>query len=139
SRLGHWRFGMHAGAQGDSSRNKWVLLLAVFCSIVAGCANWQWNTKARLEPPDRHTIVLDQLVVHSNFDLPSQHRLLQEINAERNDVSNKLSLPVSDEKIDVYVFKEPEQFYDFIRRKYPSFPDRRAFFIETDTRLSVYS
>ena len=83
--------------------------------------------------------MLDQLVIHSNFDLPSQHRLLQEINAERTDVSNRLNLPLSDEKIDVYVFKEPQQFYDFIRQKYPNFPDRRAFFIETDTQLSVYA
>src|SRR5262249_42937350 len=45
----------------------------------------------------------------------------------------------SDEKIHVYLFKEAEQFYDFIRQKYPNFPDRRAFFIETDTRLAVYA
>ena len=43
-------------------------------------------------------------------------------------MSNLLNVPVSDEKIHVYLFKEGEQFYDFIRQKYPSFPDRRAFF-----------
>ena len=45
------------------------------------------------ELPDRFTVPLDQLVVHSNFELPSQHRLLQEINSERVDVSSKLNLP----------------------------------------------
>ena len=89
--------------------------------------------------PDKYTVTLDQLVIHSNFPLPSQHRLLQEINAERVDVSNKLNLPVSDETIQVYLFKDAEQFSDFIRLKYPNFPDRRAFFVETDTRLAVYA
>jgi hypothetical protein len=89
--------------------------------------------------PDRYTVALDQLLIHSNFDLPGQHRLLQEINSQRVDVSNKISLPVSDEKIHVYLFKDGEQFYEFIRQKYPNFPDRRAFFIETDTRLTVYA
>ena len=84
-------------------------------------------------------MALDQLTIHSNFELPSQHRLLQEINAERVDVSSKLNLPVSDERIQVYLFKDAEQFSDFIRQKYPNFPDRRAFFVESDTRLAVYA
>ncbi len=89
--------------------------------------------------PDKYTVTLDQLVVHTNFPLPSKHRLLQEINAERLDVSNKLALPVSDETINVYLFHDAEQFTEFIRLKYPNFPDRRAFFVETDTRLEVYA
>ncbi|HTQ38263.1 MAG TPA: DUF1570 domain-containing protein [Pirellulales bacterium] len=109
------------------------------CAVVCGCATWHTTTKPAVELPERFTVTLDQLVIHSNFELPSQHRLLQELNAERTDVSSKLNLPISDEKIHVYLFKEPEQFYEFIRQKYPNFPDRRAFFIETDTKLSVYA
>jgi hypothetical protein len=111
--------------------------LTVFAAV-AGCASWQWN-RHQVNLPERHTVNLDQLVVHSDFELPSQHRLLTEINAERADVSGQLNLPISDEKIDVYVFREPEKFYEFIRQQYPNFPDRRAFFIETDTRLSVFA
>ena len=107
-------------------------------AAVTGCASWQWN-RHQVNLPERHTVNLDQLVIHSDFELPSQHRLLQEINAERTDVSGQLNLPISDEKIDVYVFREPEKFYEFIRKQYPNFPDRRAFFIETDTRLSVFA
>jgi hypothetical protein len=89
--------------------------------------------------PDRYDLPLDQLVVHSNFELPSHQRLLQELNSERIDICTKLGLPVSDEKIHVYLFKDSDQFYDFIRQKYPSFPDRRAFFVESDTKLAVYA
>jgi hypothetical protein len=116
-----------------------VALALLVCAAIAGCATWHTQKLAGPELPTRFTVALDQLIIHSNFELPSQHRLLQELNAERVDISNELSLPVSDEKIQVYLFKEPEQFYEFIRQKYPSFPDRRAFFIETDTRLSVYA
>jgi len=121
-------------------RSSFPVLLAgvVLCALAPGCATWRW-TANRAQEPDRYTIALDQLIIHSNFELPSQHRLLQELNSERVDVSNLLNVPVSDEKIHVYLFKEGEQFYDFIRQKYPSFPDRRAFFLETDTRLSVYA
>jgi hypothetical protein len=107
--------------------------------VSTGCAVWHTSRPTAAELPERFTVGLDQLIIHSNFELPSQHRLLQEINVERVDVSNKLNLPISDEKIHVYLFKESQQFYDFIRQKYPNFPDRRAFFLETDTRLTVYA
>ncbi len=111
----------------------------MICAALPGCATWHTNPTARVDLPERFTVQLDQLVVHSNFELPTQHRLLQEINGERVDISNELNLPISDEKIHVYLFKEAQQFYEFIRQKYPSFPDRRAFFLETDTRLTVYA
>jgi hypothetical protein len=39
----------------------------------------------------------------------------------------------------VYLFETAEEFQGFIRLHHPEFPDRRAFFVETDTRLSVYA
>jgi hypothetical protein len=89
--------------------------------------------------PDRHDVVLDQLVVHSNFELPGQHRLLQELNAQRTDLSSKLALPISDEPVHVYLFADAERFGQFMQKRYPNFPQRRAFFVETDTKLAVYA
>jgi uncharacterized protein DUF1570 len=105
---------------------------------VTGCASYV--TKS-LQPalPDRHDVVLDQLVVYSNFELPEQHRLLQELNAQRTDVSSRLSLPISDEPIRVYLFADAARFEEFIRHRFPTFPHRRAFFVETDTELFVYA
>jgi hypothetical protein len=112
--------------------------LVCACLFAGGCATWRTNAP-KVALPNRYDLPLDQLIVHSNFELPSQQRLLQELNSERIDISNKLGLPVSDEKIHVYLFKDSDQFYDFIRQKYPSFPDRRAFFVESDTRLAVFA
>jgi hypothetical protein len=136
---------MHAGApQATTLRHrtrlvKWIIGALMICAVAVGCATWHTNQVSRVDLPERFTVTLDQLVVHSNFELPTQHRLLQEINAERVDVSSELNLPISNETIHVYLFKEAQQFYDFIRQKYPNFPDRRAFFLETDTRLTVYA
>ena len=60
-----------------------LIALSLACG---GCAGWR---AARPELPVRDNVRLDQLVIHSNFDIPSQHRLLQEVNALRLDVSGK--------------------------------------------------
>jgi hypothetical protein len=107
-------------------------------SMLVGCTAFDVRTTAPALP-DRHDVRLDQLVVHSNFELPGQHRLLQELNDQRADLSNKLALPISDEPIDVYLFADAERYAEFIDRRFPNFPSRRAFFVETDTRLAVYA
>lgn len=113
-------------------------LLAWAAVLVSGCVTLD-SQSALSALPDRHEVVLDQLVVYSNFELPGQHRLLQELNAQRADLSSKLALPISDEPIHVYLFADSEQFSRFISRHYPDFPHRRAFFVETDTKLAVYA
>jgi hypothetical protein len=110
----------------------WVVL------CVSGCASYVTKS-SQPALPDRHDVVLDQLVVYSNFELPEQHRLLQELNAQRTDVSSRLSLPISDEPIRVYLFADAARFEEFIRHRFPTFPHRRAFFVETDTELFVYA
>jgi hypothetical protein len=89
--------------------------------------------------PARNNVVLEQLVVYTDFQLPKQHRLMGELTALRTDLSLRLDLPLSDEPIHVYLFETSEQFREFMQRNYPSFPSRRAFFVETDTRLAVYA
>jgi hypothetical protein len=106
--------------------------------LACGCAMFDARMSAPALP-DRHDVVLDQLIVYSNFELPGQHRLLQELNAQRADLSSKLALPISDEPIHVYLFADAERFSRFMNQRFPDFPDRRAFFVETDTRLTVYA
>ncbi|MBN1908973.1 MAG: DUF1570 domain-containing protein [Pirellulales bacterium] len=93
----------------------------------------------RLRLPDAHSVVREQLVIHSDFPLPAHHRLLDELVALRVDLSQKLLLPISDEPIHVYLFDDAKQFQAFMRTRHPTFADRRAFFAESDTRLEVYA
>ncbi|MGW8257840.1 MAG: DUF1570 domain-containing protein, partial [Thermoguttaceae bacterium] len=65
--------------------------------------------------------------------------LFDELVAERDYVNQLLVLPFSDEPIHVYLFENEERFNAFMKIFYPDFPRRRSFFIETDTKLSVYA
>lgn len=89
--------------------------------------------------PARNTLVRDQLVIHSDFPLSAHHRLFEELTAQRADLCRQLALPCSDEPIQVYLFESPQRFEGFMRLHHPEFPDRRAFFVETDAWLSVYA
>jgi Protein of unknown function (DUF1570) len=100
-----------------------------------GCAGWR--SAPRL--PVRNSMVLDQLVIFSDSPLPRNHRLLQELRTLRTVVSTQLGLPLSDEPIHVYLFRKADQFEAYMRARHPELPARRAFFVETDTRLSVYA
>lgn len=109
-------------------------LLAVLA--LGGCSGTLAN---RLAPPDRNTLVRDQLVIHGDFPLAAHHRLFEELTAQRADLCRRLGLTTSDEPIDVYLFESAERFDGFIRLHYPQFPDRRAFFVETDAKLMIYA
>jgi hypothetical protein len=50
-----------------------------------------------------------------------------------------LALPISDEPIHVYLFATSDELAAFMRVQFPDVPPRRAFFVESDTRLSVYA
>ena len=89
--------------------------------------------------PTQHQVPAQQLVFHCDFDLPPDHRLVRELTAERDDVADTLGLPASDEPIDVYLFRDADAYGQYLRRHFPTVPSRRAFFVETDTRLAVYA
>jgi hypothetical protein len=102
---------------------------------VAGCSPFQRSPAL----PVSNSVSLSQLVIYSDFELPRDHRLLRELDSLRNHVSMTLALPVSEEPIHVYLFKTPNRYTSFMQKHYPDFPDRRAFFVKTDTRLNVYA
>lgn len=101
----------------------------------SGCAG---SLPSRLALPDQDTLVRDQLAIHSDFPVAAHHRLFEELTAQRANLCRRLALPCSDEPIHVYLFESAERFDGFIKLHYPQFPDRRAFFVETDAKLAIY-
>ena len=137
-----------------------VLLVGACLSLASGCLRaWQatpWKTAALssstslataaagLLPapgdlPGRTEVIAGQLVIHADFPLAEQHRLIRELEALRTDVSQDLGLPISDEPVHLYLFDSADRYDAFVARRFPGFPARRAFFVETDTTLSVYA
>jgi hypothetical protein len=114
---------------------RWTAFLLVALTL-SGCAG---TLAGRLTLPTQNTLVRDQLVIHGDFSLAAHHRLFEELTAQRAEVCRQLALPHSDEPIQLYLFETPERFEGFMRLHHPEFPDRRAFFVETDARLIVYA
>lgn len=127
-------------------------LLATLPMAVIGCAHLATvsSWEATLPPairaggdvpdlPNRTELVAGQLVIHADFPLAGQHRLVRELEEMRADVSQELGLPISDEPVHLYLFESPARYEAFVAARFPSFPVRRAFFVETDTTLSVFA
>lgn len=89
--------------------------------------------------PTRSDVTAGQLVIHADFPIAGQHRLVRELDGLRTDVSQELGLPVSDEPVNLYLFETTDRYDAFVARRFPTFPARRAFFVETDTSLSVFA
>ena len=126
---------------------RWMLILCAGLCAVAGCRGVP-QPKVLSSPtgapesasvPDAFQTPVGQLIFHSDFPLPADHRLVRELVAERDDVNQTLALAPSSEPIHVYLFRDVERYQEFLRRKFPSVPSRRAFFLETDTRLAIYA
>ena len=117
--------------------NVWLRFSGFWLSVVlwAGCS--RWNPPAEL--PVASSLILDELVVYSDFQLPENHRLLVDLQQMRTRLTQELDLPFSDEPVEVYLFKTPRRYQRFLTHNYPQFPERRAFFVQTDTRLCVYT
>lgn len=111
-------------------------LAIVNSSVILGCAG---VIERSVPLPARHALVMDQLVIHSDFNLPQHHRLLEDLRALRATLQAKLGLQSSDEPIHVYLFETESRFNAFSARHYPEFPTRRAFFVKNDTSLAVYA
>ena len=89
--------------------------------------------------PERHVVQAGQLVIHADFGLAEQHRLIRDLETLRTEVSQDLGLPISDEPVHLYLFSDTSRYDTFAARHFPNFPVRRAFFVETDTTLAVFA
>ena len=96
-------------------------------------------TLAGPDLPRRTELSVGQLVIHADFPLAGQHRLVRELDGLRAEVSQTLGLPISDEPVHLYLFDSPDRFDAFVAKRFPTFPKRRAFFVETDTTLAVFA
>lgn len=101
-----------------------------------GCAA-PWRDYVGL--PRQHELVRQELVIHSDFALAAHHRLVEDLVARRADLCRHLDLAASDEPIDIYLFEDGSKYDAYMKRSFPGLPRRRAFFVETDTRLTVYA
>ncbi len=113
-----------------------VLIFTLILITSFGCFH---AVQKKLELPGQDRIVLDQLVIHTDFALPRKHRLLGELTGLRKNIANQLDLPTSDEPINIYLFENADSYHQYMAIHHPHFPNRRAFFLKSDTTLEVYA
>ncbi|HEY1601186.1 MAG TPA: DUF1570 domain-containing protein [Pirellulales bacterium] len=114
------------------------LLAAGILTIAAlgGCAGVFEHSAAL---PVRHAVVLDQLVIHTDFRMPKQDRLFDDLRALRETMRSTLALQPTTEPIHIYLFENELRFKAYLAKHYPDFPARRAFFLQTENTLAVYA
>lgn len=112
---------------------RFVILILV--AMLTSCR----GVPQRVPLPEGHEIRVGQLVFHSDFDLPADHRLVRELVQERDDICNTLGFQPTNELIHVYLFRDAECYREYLMRNFPTVPSRRAFFLESDTQLIVYA
>ncbi len=112
-----------------------LVLLFASCSVL-GCQSLHKAAKPSLFA---HQVQREQIVLHSDFPLQTHDSLVEELCAQRERVASRLSLPLTDVPIHVYLFADDQSYYDFLDLRFPGFPPRRAIFVETDVQLAVYA
>lgn len=97
------------------------------------------SASAGATPRPGDPIARGQLVLHADFRLPQEHRLIDELVAERDLIAERLTLPITNEPIHVHLFADEAAYQRHVARQFPGFPERRAIFVETDVTLAVYA
>lgn len=126
-----------------------LLLVAGGAPGLAGCLSLPGRVDAEVSKPAAPNapapprpgdpIARGQLVLHADFRLPHEHRLIDELVAERDVIAERLTLPVTSEPIHVHLFADEAAYQRHVARQFPGFPERRAIFVETDVTLAVYA
>ena len=133
---GTWPTGATQDGENKAQRiRQRVLMLLVAGWLVAsgGCAPLE--LPARL--PSQSVSTQANLIIHSDFALAPQHRLLEHLPARKTELEAELGFPLADEPVYVYLFGDETTFSRYARQNLPGFAGRRALFVKTDTRLMV--
>lgn len=108
---------------------------------LTACSLWLFFGCTQLDLPTalpaKNLRMEQQLCVYSDFPLGPDHRLLTEATRRKADLETALGMELGDELIHVYLFDNAEKFHRYARKHLPSFAERRALFLKSDTRLMV--
>lgn len=88
--------------------------------------------------PDRLEMRVEQLQIHSDVEIDASHRLLHELVQLKSRIHEQLGLQPSGETIHIYLYENQQRLQEFAGRLQPM-AARRAYFIQTDTTLSVHA
>ncbi len=114
------------------------LLCAVAVCCLFGCVTMGLRHEV-VRKPARHSLQLDKLLLLSDFQIPSDHRLVAELQDLRAEIVSTLKLPPQRDQVSVYLFSDQASYQKYISATWPELPSRRAYFVGTSRELAVYT
>ena len=125
-------------------RRPWLWLALLACGLV-GCNLLPTQSSApkerveKKEPiagaPGKHAVRVSQFIFLSDVELRRDHPLFKDLEQLREQVYRELRLPPSNTEVFVYLFEDQARYEDFIHKKRPDLPMRRAYFMAQPRRL----
>ena len=113
----------------------YLLLLSIYAAA-AGCQSVPLVAPVH---SFEHRISRDQLILHSDFSLEKETRLIEELNDQRQWLTSRLRLAATEVPIHVHLFDSEVDYLKFMHHRFPTFASRRAIFVEAGDRLAVYA
>lgn len=117
--------------------------LAALAASFLGCQSAGWLRDAPAVSQEATTqrgqSIGSQLVLDGDIALPPDHRLIQDLVAQRQIINQRLRLPETDRPIYVHLLADEDSYHRHLSRRLPKFPARRALFVETSDSLDVYA
>lgn len=104
--------------------------------LLGGCRT---TTPKVVMPPTRYSLQVDQLAVLSEFKLPRDHELIQDLVRLRTQIVEQLDLPPQRDQVIVYLFNSELEYTQYLDATWPGLPRRRAYFVGTPRELAVYT
>ncbi|RPI89206.1 MAG: hypothetical protein EHM42_03415, partial [Planctomycetaceae bacterium] len=115
-----------------------LLLAGALATGGGGCASIKHTQRITL--PSKHLLRSDQLQVVSDFKIERDHAVIQDLKKLRRQVAESLDLPLGTKPVVVYLFPNEMEYMQYLQTRFPDYPARRAYFIETAGKdLSVYT
>lgn len=115
-----------------------LLLACVLAGWGGGCASIKHTQRIAL--PSKHLLRAEQLQVVSDFKIERDHAVIQDLKRLRRQVAESLDLPLGNKPVVVYLFPNEMEYMQYLQTRFPDYPARRAYFIETAGKeLSVYT
>ena len=120
-----------------------LVMTAVALALSVGCRSFKMNApppdrvEARTDAsasatppaPSKYSFRVAPYVFLSDFDVPHDQPLFQELAGMRDQITRELQLPPANTVVQVYLFEDRDRYERFMQARYPDLPLRRAFFI----------
>jgi len=89
--------------------------------------------------PLAHSVKTSGFIIRSDFAIAEDAPMIRELEQLQTDVVQTLQLPAARDPVVVYLFSSESGYRHYMRKTWPTLPNRRAYFIGTSRELAVYS